>query len=168
MAAGTKRKRKAISQRLESATYSADFIPGLKHDQVARSLLDLPPELRNVVYEPVLDDASWFLPRSGRGFGKTSVLARVNEQIQSEFLSASISSADIHLTVHSVDFGHVIAFMNRLSVKGMDSLPSAPGHSSTSRPINVNLIAFTDDDDHDNDSCVLILGRWFRRAENPG
>jgi hypothetical protein len=88
-------------------------------------LLDLSAELRNNVYDKIIEETSFILPRNNtnRPLGLSSAFARVSKGIRSEFLPLALKTAPIIKTeVRNWDFGHVVNFMNRIEDGEMERL----------------------------------------------
>lgn len=136
------------------------FATHLKEDPTKPSLLlDLPPELRNAVYEAVVASTSTHLSRSTtkRNLASTSALPRVNKQIRDEFLSTMWLFADIHTSAVAFSFRHIVAFLNRLSEREIKELPTV--NRPAQRKITIELISdFWEHGDR------YFLDRWLNRV----
>jgi hypothetical protein len=88
-------------------------------------LLDLSAELRNNVYDKIIEETDFILPRNNpnRPLGLSSAFARVSKGIRSEFLPLALRTAPIIRTeVRNWDFGHIVNFMNRIGDEEMERL----------------------------------------------
>jgi len=88
-------------------------------------LLDLSAELRNNVYDKVIEDTFFVLHRgkANRPLGLSTAFARVSKGIRSEFLPLALETTPIIKTeVRNWDFGHVVNFMNRIGDDEMERL----------------------------------------------
>lgn len=113
-----KRKRNADpkpSPLSPSTSYTTALLASatsLKQDPTKLSLLlDLPPEIRNIIYEMMLQHTKAVL-RSGNSGGKamigsSSALPRVNKQVRQEFSGILLLMADIHTVVKDFNFCYV-------------------------------------------------------------
>ncbi|TIA23221.1 hypothetical protein D6C81_03045 [Aureobasidium pullulans] len=89
--------------------------------------LDLSPELRNNIYNKIIENSSLILPRNNinRGLISTSVFSRVSKTIRSEFLPLALKTTPIIKTaVRNWDFSHIVNFLNRLSDDELEMLIS--------------------------------------------
>lgn len=87
--------------------------------------LDLSAELRNSIYDKIIEDTYFVLPRNNnnRPLGLSSAFARVSKSIRSEFLPLALEIAPIINTeVRNWDFGHVVNFLNRIGDDEMERL----------------------------------------------
>jgi hypothetical protein len=87
--------------------------------------LDLSAELRNNIYDKIIEDTHFVLPRNNnnRPLGLSSAFARVSKGIRSEFLPPALRTAPIINTeVRNWDFGHIVNFMNRIGDDEMERL----------------------------------------------
>lgn len=88
-------------------------------------LLDLSAELRNNVYDKIIEETSFVLPRSipKRPLSLNSAFARVSKGIRSEFLPLALQTTRVIRTeVRNWDFGHVVSFLNRVGEDGVERL----------------------------------------------
>ncbi|TKA28658.1 hypothetical protein B0A50_02985 [Salinomyces thailandicus] len=156
--------RKKVEPRPKRPTTAFDsFATQLKQDPNKLSLLlDLPPELRDVVYAMVLQDTRVQLANNTRikSLASTSPLSRLNKQIRHEFHGAALLTADIATTVCNFDFRHLDAFLSRASDAELKSFSTMK--APTRRNIKVELIMQTFDA-----SILQNLRRWIKRAGHP-
>ncbi|TKA67439.1 hypothetical protein B0A55_09147 [Friedmanniomyces simplex] len=145
------------------------FATQLKADPTRLSLLlDLLPELRNIIYEYVFASTGGVLLSRQlvhRALApKTSTLLRVNKQIHTEFLHAAWLLADIHTTALEYDFRHIVTFLNRHEEEEIRALPSTnlPQHRTIFVEIQPNATHTQSVDDNPK-----FLKRWLNRAEHP-
>ncbi|KAK4889260.1 hypothetical protein LTR27_011937 [Elasticomyces elasticus] len=128
-ATSRKRKRtKAAKSPWPLSTATGTVATNHKADATLPSLLlDLPPELRNLVYEFVFASTGGvhLSPKAHRKhLACGSALDRVNKQVRHEFLTVGELVVDIHTSAPNFDFRHIVAFLNRLSDQEMQELPS--------------------------------------------
>ncbi|KAK5731780.1 hypothetical protein LTR17_011131 [Elasticomyces elasticus] len=124
-----KRKRtKAAKSPWPLSTATGTVATDQKADATLPSLLlDLPPELRNLVYEFVFASTGGvhLSPKAHRKhLACGSALNRVNKQVRHEFLTVGELVVDIHTSAPNFDFRHIVAFLNRLSDQEIQALPS--------------------------------------------
>ncbi|THW50975.1 hypothetical protein D6D21_01684 [Aureobasidium pullulans] len=89
--------------------------------------LDLSPEIRNNVYNKIIENSSLILPRNNinRDLISTSALSGVSRTIRSEFLPLALKTTPIIKTaVRNWDFSHIVNFLNRLSDDELEMLIS--------------------------------------------
>ncbi|CZT16734.1 uncharacterized protein RCC_02569 [Ramularia collo-cygni] len=124
-------------------------------------LMDLAPELRNVVYKMVLEDhpvAKLSRNSSLRVLSSTSVLPRVSKQVRDEFLGVLITSVPvIETSVVGFSFGHVITFLNRRSDIELQRMTSV--NASQTLRISLQFPPAT--------LNVTELQRWLNRSVHP-
>lgn len=88
-------------------------------------LLDLSAELRNNVYDKIIEDTFFVLHRGNphRPLGFSSAFARVSKGIRSEFLPLALRTTPVIKTeVRNWDFGNLVNFMNRIGDDEMERL----------------------------------------------
>lgn len=128
-------KRRASFEKEKRAVSSQDRpLPIKKQSRASKSsnrnptylrFLDLSAELRNNVYDKIIEDSALVLRRSNanRNLASTSALARVSRTIRSEFLPLALNTTPLIKTaVRDWDFGHVVRFMNSLSTQEFERL----------------------------------------------
>jgi hypothetical protein len=79
--------------------------------------LDLSAELRNNIYDKVIEDSALVFRRSNANcnLASTSALARVSRSLRSEFLPLALRTTPVIKTaVIDWNFGHVVRFMNSM------------------------------------------------------
>ena len=94
-----------------------------------RSLLRLPGEIRNQIYDHIAEDEVFVFQSDKNSFSVSppyrSQMCNADDQILNEYISAaSTSAAAIQTTVYDFDFSHVAAFLDSLSgitVKTLDN-----------------------------------------------
>ncbi|CAD0045241.1 unnamed protein product [Aureobasidium pullulans] len=89
--------------------------------------LDLSPELRNNIYNKIIEDSSLILLRSNvnRTLISSSAFSRVSKTTRSEFLPLALKTTPIIKTaVRNWDFSHIVNFLNRLSDDELEMLIS--------------------------------------------
>ena len=161
----------ARSMRKRRTKTAADAVPAKRtrtnHNkrpsQPGRSLiLEMPPEIRNQIYEFVALHYDVILhPRSNGKLATASPLCRVSHQVRGEYLGILyIEAPEIKACVKDFNFGHVIKFFNNLSERELNALPTINQPSLRHLQINVDL----------TDACGESpdeLRRWLRRCQNP-
>jgi hypothetical protein len=118
--------------------------------------LDLSAELRNNIYDKIIEDTCFILPRNNanRPLGLSSAFARVSKGIRSEFLPLALRTAPIIRTeVRNWDFRHIVNFMNRLGDDEME-------HLLREQRVIIDLWFSGDNADASD------LGRWLRRFDD--
>lgn len=128
--------------------------------------LDLPVELRDNIYQMVLDaEPEAYLSKRFRGRLITrSALAWVNRGIRSEFLSTVyVYAGNINAVVKDFDFQHIVTFLNRLSDKEMRLLVDGP----SSRCLNIELSFSSTFTGNVESEAFHLLDRWLRRLQHP-
>ena len=90
------------------------------------AFLDLPPELRNKIYEYVAIESVTVLHPCARGkLSNSSPLCRLSRQVHDEFMDMLHTAApEIKALVKDFNFSHVIRFLHRLSDRELDTLPT--------------------------------------------
>ena len=86
---------------------------------------DLSAELRNNIYDKIIEETCLVLPRgnANRPLGFSAAFARVSKGIRSEFLPLALKTTRIIRTeVRNWDFGHIVNFMNRIGDDEMERL----------------------------------------------
>ncbi|KAK3654175.1 hypothetical protein LTR56_004230 [Elasticomyces elasticus] len=162
-ATSRKRKRtKAAKSPWPLSTATSTVATSQKADATLPSLLlDLPPELRNLVYEFVFASTGGvhLSPKAHRKhLACGSALNRVNKQVRHEFLTVGELVVDIHTSAPNFDFRHIVAFLNRLSDKEMQALPSL------TVPVQRKVIV---DLQPSSTMRPMYLERWINRIEHP-
>lgn len=120
--------------------------------------LNLPAELRNIVYGMVAEECTAYL-KKGKVTDRSN-LALVNRQIRDEYHPVSLLCAKgIRTEVEDFDFRYIVTFINRLSTNEVNALPNAtkPG----TRRIDVTLVFSK------NPADYYLLRRWLNRAGHP-
>jgi hypothetical protein len=87
--------------------------------------LDLSAELRNNIYDKIIEETCLVLPRgnANRPLGLSAAFARVGKGIRSEFLPLALKTTPIIRTeVRNWNFGHIVNFMNRIGDDEMERL----------------------------------------------
>jgi hypothetical protein len=114
---------------LQNRPVSTNDRPRLRHsvnrNPVYFRLLDLSAELRNNVYDKIIEDSALLLRRSNtnRNLVSTSALVRVSRSLRSEFLPLALRATPVIKTVvRNWDFSHVVKFMNTLGTREFEKL----------------------------------------------
>ncbi|KAK1086262.1 hypothetical protein LTR33_001655 [Friedmanniomyces endolithicus] len=157
------RKRK---QRVQSYGPTSDNHGPIAQTQKADPakpslLLDLPPELRNLIYEAVLAStggASLSAKPHIRHLSFASGLPRTNKQVREEFVAAAWLLGNIHTTVPGLSFRHIVTFLNRLPDAELRALPTITLPAQRRVVIEIIPRFFWDTE---------LLDRWTRRAAHP-
>lgn len=129
-------------------------------------LLDLPAELRNNIYEKVLENQpKVYLSKRTRGnLASQSALARVSRQVRNEFLPVMyLCAGEIIASVQNFDFRHIVTFLNRLSDKEMTALVETP----SSRKMKIELTFTSSFRSNRFSEEFALLHRWINRLEHP-
>lgn len=153
------KKRKRAARENDSLDALKIFETSLKQDMTKVSLFDLPPELRNRVYEFICIGQPMILSRTKRRqlLGSPSAMPRVNKQIRDEFLSAAMLLSDVHTSIYRWEFRHIITFLNQLSAPELHTMYQP----DTARQRNM-VIELTHS--HRWTSRHPCLDRWLRRV----
>jgi hypothetical protein len=96
-----------------------------KKDQRHFRFLDLSAELRNNIYNKIIEGSALVLRRSNvnRDLALTSAFVRVSRSSRSEFLPPALETTPVIKTVvRDWDFGHVVWFLNSLGVHQLERL----------------------------------------------
>ncbi|TKA64810.1 hypothetical protein B0A55_10549 [Friedmanniomyces simplex] len=124
--------------------------------------LDLPAELHNSIYEYSALHYSAVLRPKARGRLLTNTpLTRVSHQIRAEYAAILFLAAPtITAHIHDLDFSHLVTFLNQLSDRELNALPSLT--VPTARQILAEL-HITRNDSPGTDA----LHSWLLRCEHP-
>lgn len=127
-------------------------------------LLDLPAEIRNNVYEKVLESQCPYLTwRKDLSCG--SAFPRVSKQVRAEFMAAMTLCAPLIVAyVKNFNFSYIVAFLNRLSDLELHSLTRV----QSTRKIHIELVfvgVHTRGSGLDEAASKLL--RWVDRLEHP-
>ncbi|KAF7185040.1 hypothetical protein HII31_13663 [Pseudocercospora fuligena] len=176
-AASTVKKTAVRTSRSAKASRNA---PASAPDPTSQSqqpchLLNLPAELRNLIYSKVLEDYPAYLhPRNNGRLVCASRLLGTNQQIRSELLSELYLTAPIYAQVYDWNFTHIVSFLNRLSTSELKTLPRKVYHGEepsrvVGREMVLELILSTLSRDEQSllkstslDRCP-DLEKWIRR-----
>ncbi|KAK3647083.1 hypothetical protein LTR56_008251 [Elasticomyces elasticus] len=105
-----------------------------------KTLLKLPPELRNVIYELVLLDASPTFRFSLCTYTAVPTLLQVNRQLRAEALGIYYGKASFEIMVHHRALRHLTPWVNTLDAQTRNQLLNNRA---------LNLRVFVDDQDKD-------------------
>ncbi|TKA83668.1 hypothetical protein B0A55_00467 [Friedmanniomyces simplex] len=123
-------------------------------------LLDLPPELRNSIYDAVLattGGARLSTKPHVRNLAFASALPRTSKQVQDDFLTAAWLLADIYTLAPNFSFRHIVTFLNRLPEAELRALPiTLPAQ----RKVVVTIVP-------NSGLGPEFLECWVRRAAHP-
>jgi hypothetical protein len=157
-------KREAAEQlqRLEAKRVKPAPKPAhtpIKHKKPFH-FLDLPAELRNLVYKMVAEDQTAVL--KNRELRDTSGLLDIDDQIRNEYLPMLLTyAATIEAEVNNLDFQNIVTFLNRLSDAEVNTLPNAT--KPAVRPIEIKLKIT----EHAYKNRIELLRRWLNRVGHP-
>jgi hypothetical protein len=110
-------EKRAVSQTKSQVKYQSRLKRFSNEDQRRFRFLDLSAELRNNIYDKIIEESALVLRRSNvtRNLASTSAFVRVSKSIRSEFLPLALQTTPVIKTVvRDWDFGHVVWFMNSL------------------------------------------------------
>ena len=132
--------------------------------QVPFRFLELPGELRNIVYAYAATGRTAQLKKGQRQLIDNSALSLANDQIRDEYapmipLYAKVIKAE----VVDFDFRHIVTFINHLSTAELNALPNVAGPST--RKIEITLCLNPKNEWQPIDSH--LLRRWLNRADHP-
>ena len=114
-------KRKTQEQLDGPETKHLRSLSNSRETNMTFRLLDLPAELRNLVYEKVAEEQIAYLVR--RNLQDRSGLLSVNRQLRNEYIPIMLLyPSKIQANVINFDFREVVACINRLSSADMDSV----------------------------------------------
>ena len=123
--------------------------------------MDLPPELRNLVYAEAASDQAAYLGKGTLTDG--SALFRVSSQVHDEYLPIlALHAKAIQTDVLDFDFRHIVTCVNRLAAAELNGLPSTAGPRANTEPRSIEITlrfansVFWPDD--------YLLRRWLNRA----
>lgn len=126
-------------------------------------LLDLPPELRNKVYECALEEhPQAYLSRFHYrpGLATTSNLVLVSKQVKEEFLGMLYLTAPIIRTaVRNFDFRHIVTYLNGLSDMEIQRLGAEDKPAQHEMRIELEITT-------DRNTKPEYLPRWLNRVEH--
>ena len=152
---GLKREAVQVLKRLEAKRSKPAPNHSLKKSKPFR-FLDLPGELRNVIYVNVAQQSTAVV--KGRRLTDRSGLLEVNTQLYDEYLPLLILHASkIQLGVTNFDFRDVVRFLNGLSTSELNALPTVTKPST--RKIEITLTVTKIASNYED-----LLRRWLNRA----
>jgi hypothetical protein len=139
------------------------------------TFLRLIPELRNMVYEMVVQQDSYVVLKP-RGLLASSRLCAVNHQVKDEYLAILEGAPEVLTTVFRWDFGPLVTALNRLSEQHIKKL-STSGGSSRKRTITVKIqLPHATQEELDAATTQTIppsgrsqglIARWLNRFNSP-
>ncbi|EME87454.1 uncharacterized protein MYCFIDRAFT_75309 [Pseudocercospora fijiensis CIRAD86] len=135
--------------RNSGSAKSPRSVPGPVLVEQPCHLLQLPAELRNLIYSKVLEDFPAYLhPHNNGRLVCASRLLGANHQIRRELLSELYLTAPIYAQVYDWNFNHIVSFLNKLSTSEFKSLPRKIYHHQNpakvvGREMNVELVLST-------------------------
>jgi len=137
-------------------------------------LLGLPAELRNLIYEMVLEHHKVKLSNTTtkRGIATGSALQRVNKQVRDELVSVVWLLADIHAYVNDLNFAPIVTFLNDFFEAELRAMPTI------SLPAKRKIIVELRISDYcrkqlrryaqgESDALPYKFERWLKRTEHP-
>ena len=148
----TRLKRKATQSALEPKNKR------IKTEEKPFRFLELPGELRNLVYEQVAQQQAGVLHR-----GKLLVhsgLLGVSKQVGGECRAVVLIAGDIQANVNNFDFRHVVTFINKLYEAELTTLLSITTVSRRAIKINLNFTRYL----LEGRSDQKLLHRWLNRT----
>jgi hypothetical protein len=110
-------EKRAVSQNKSQVKNQSRLRRPPNRDRRHFRFLDLSAELRNNIYDKIIEESALVLRRSNvtRNLASTSAFVRVSKSIRSEFLPLALQTTPVIKTVvRDWDFGHVVWFMNSL------------------------------------------------------
>jgi hypothetical protein len=120
-----KLEKRVLSQTKPQVKNQSRLRESSNKDQRHFRFLDLSAELRNNVYDKIIEESALVLRRSNvnRNLASTSAFARVSRTVRSEFLPLALQTTPVIKTVvRNWDFGHVVRFMNSLGILELERL----------------------------------------------
>lgn len=172
--AKTPKKRKTV--RSDNVPTSSNAT--VPYTSGACHLLELPAEIRNLIYSKVIEDFPAYLnPRNHGRLVCASRLLGTNHQIRNELLGELYLTAPIHAQVYDWNFNHIVSFLNRLSTSELKTLPRRlyrqnEASEVVGREMSVKLVLtnLSRDEQALLRSTALDraphLERWIRRMRN--
>ena len=119
-------------------------------------LLDLPPELRDIIYAYSTDGRAFLNIRTKKLFSVTA-LARVNKQVRQEVNNLLyLACTNIRCKIRNLDFAPFVTFLNRL--------PSARFEMLRSRGITFTLLV---DQHWEGETDTIRLFSWISQIVHP-
>ncbi|EME87571.1 uncharacterized protein MYCFIDRAFT_75413 [Pseudocercospora fijiensis CIRAD86] len=157
-AAKASKARKSESMPASGASPTSDASPPQAAEQERKTgFLDLAPELREMIYDSVLEICPTAFSKRAKHLTSTAGLARVNKQIRSEFLARALTNAPIlKTTVCNFDFSHVVTFLNKLPESDLADLESDEPQRTMLIELKFPGPYFAD---------LKLLKRWLNRAD---
>lgn len=126
--------------------------------------LDLPAELRNLVYEHVANDSAPTVKRLG-DVASSSGMTRVSRQVHAEYQSVlKTKSQEIVVPVTELNFAPVVKFLDKLSDADLNRLPKVDG-SNKERKVTVLLQISSD---CINPGELMTWVRWLAQSNHRG
>ncbi|KAK3070434.1 hypothetical protein LTR53_010476 [Teratosphaeriaceae sp. CCFEE 6253] len=166
---GRRNRRKRARPPVPTPSFATD----LKADPARPSLLlDLPAELRNLVYEHVCAGTGGAhlshqsLRNRLRPLTPGSALARTNQQVRHELLAVACLVADVRTVVRDFDFRHLVTFLNRLSEVELAALSPSSSAASASIVLPAHRRVVVELVPHYGRAAELLM-RWINRAAHP-
>jgi len=160
-------KHADISRNKKKARKATSINTSTANDTPKSPFLELPAELRNTVleYAAATADEPAVLRPNGKGqLRSTSPLMRVSRQIRDEFQAALYVAAPLLANVKDFNFAHVVAFLNKLTDRGLNPLPSIRKSKAAKRERTMTIAL------HISANCPLHsddLDRWLARRNHP-
>ncbi|KAK5733437.1 hypothetical protein LTR17_009682 [Elasticomyces elasticus] len=153
-------------------------LPHVKSNSAARQqgsfrLLDLPAELRKMVFEQAAQQSTAVLREEASGqLISNSRLMRVSRQVHAEFSNVlRLTHPKFVAHIHDLDFTHLIVFLNKLSAGELASLPTMSStttfsvRTSAIRTIQIRIYLLADNVVSENAPLdVAELELWIRRC----
>ncbi|KAI6863526.1 hypothetical protein KC343_g5139 [Hortaea werneckii] len=160
--ARAKRGTKHSTKRKTSTVQDSIPATQLKQDPTRISLLlDLPLELRDIIYLMLLRERSPLrLSTWRKPLLTTSPLVRINKQVRSEYLNAASLYGNIKTNVRDFNFRHIISFLNRVPEPQIPSFSA--DHAPKSRTISIYFVFGAKWNEG-----LPHLRRWYNRLSHP-
>ncbi|KAI7256752.1 hypothetical protein KC343_g4236 [Hortaea werneckii] len=160
--ARAKRGKKHSTKRKTLAVMDSISATQLKQDPTRISLLlDLPLELRDIIYLMLLRERSPLrLSTWRKQLQTTSPLVHVNKQVRSEYLNTASLYGNITTSVRDFNFRHIISFLNRVPE------PKIPSFSADHAPKSRTITMYFFYGAKWNEG-LPPLRRWYNRLNHP-
>ncbi|KAI6908473.1 hypothetical protein KC318_g2356 [Hortaea werneckii] len=157
-----KRSKRQSTKRKTSTVNDSIFATQLKQDPTRISLLlDLPLELRDIIYRMIIREGSPLrLSTWRKQLMTTSALVIVNKQVRSEYLNAASLYGNINTSVIDFNFRHIVSFLNRVPEPKFATFST--DHAPKSRTISVYFFFRTA-----WNVGLPLLRRWYNRFNHP-
>lgn len=131
--------------------------------------MGLPVELRDHIFRFVIDGKIAYLHSKSRGrLAIDSALPRVNKQFRKEFLGVVYQSAPIEVQVKTLDFRHLVTFLNSLTTaEHWSFIKSADLNAARVLDIKLELADIPADCAEETWDRDYLLTRWLKHLADP-